>query len=179
MRRCGKRYSGEEEALRSKRGLTGLYEAVRCRSGCGGVHLKKRQPQKVTGFSAAVKLQIRTRAGNGDPAAACCEACAVFLGEHGGQVQHIYARQAGGSLEWLYRSAANGALLCGTVYTGDHGLCEDRDPHMEAMGFWRRRNGQEKPGDYPIMLHGEFGGVQVYLTPDGGYSLQAPRAGAA
>lgn len=135
--------------------------------------------QRDTGFPAAVKLAIRTRAGNGDPDQAACEACGIWLGRYGGQIQHIYARGSGGSSLWLYRSAANGALLCGTRYTGDHGLCEDRDPDMEAMGFWRRRNGLEKPGDYPIMLHGQGGGVLVWLTPDGGYALKAPADGAA
>lgn len=43
----------------------------------------------------------------------------------------------------------------------------------------RKRNGKEKPGDYPVMLHGkDGGGVQVYLTPAGTYSLRAPEAAA-
>lgn len=130
-----------------------------------------RKAPRNTGFSPEVKLLIRTRAGNGDPENACCEACAMSLGEDGGQIQHIYARQIGGSKRWLYRSAANGALLCGTPESGDHGLCEARDAHMYEMGFWRKRNGREKPGDYPIMLHGGGG---VWLTPGGGYAFTAP-----
>jgi len=122
-------------------------------------------------FTPAVRLLIRTRAGNGDPSQARCEACGMFLGERGGQFQHIYARGAGGCALWLFRSAANGTLLHGTSYTGCHGLCEDRDPRMEAMGFWRRRNGLEKPGDYPITLHGLTGGTARFLLAvDGGYS---------
>lgn len=151
-----------EKGLRRGKGL-------RAASGPGA-----REPGRDTGFPPAVRLAIRTRAGNGDPGNAACEACAVWLGENGGQIQHIYARGIGGSALWLYSSAANGALLCGTRYTGCHGLCEDRDEHMEAMGFWRRRNGQEKPGDYPVMLHGEGGGVAAYLTPGGTYSFQPP-----
>jgi hypothetical protein len=48
---------------------------------------------------------------------------------------------------------------------------------MHAQGFWLEQH--EHPADVSIMLHGEFGGARVYLTPEGGYSLQAPRAGAA
>lgn len=102
----------------------------------------------------------------------------MWLGEDGGQIQHIYARGNGGTRNPLYSSAANGALLCGTRYTGCHYLCEDRghplNAHMREMGFWRRRNGREKPGDYPVMLHGSGGGVPVWLTPGGGYAFTAP-----
>lgn len=134
-----------------------------------------RKPVRDTGFSAATKLLIRTRAGNGDPEKAMCEACGViWLGLHGGQIQHIYARGQGGSKVWLYSSAANGAALCGTPYTGCHGLCEDRNAGMNEAGFWRRRNRREKPGDYPVMLHGIQGGVVVWLRPDGSYGFTAP-----
>lgn len=135
---------------------------------------RARKPPKDTGFSDATRLLIRTRAGNGDPEEAACEACAIWLGLDGGQIQHIYARGQGGSRRWLYNSAANGALLCGTRYTGCHQLCEDRDPHMNEAGFWRRRNAREKPGDYPVMLHGKDGGITVWLAPDGGYSFKPP-----
>lgn len=142
-----------------------------------------RKPRRDTGFSPATKLLIRARAGNGNPEEALCEACGIHLGRQGGQIQHIYARQAGGTKVWLYQSAANAALLCGTRYTGCHGVCENRahpdNRHMQEMGFWRKRNGTEKPGDYPVMLHGKGGcGVQVYLTPAGTYSLRAPEEAA-
>jgi hypothetical protein len=141
---------------------------------------RPRKAPRDTGFPPAVKLLIRARAGNGDPEAAMCEACGIHLGLHGGQIQHIYARGKGGTRDPLYSTAANGALLCGTRYTGCHGLCEDReDRHMNEMGFWRKRNGQEKPGDYPIMLHGRGGGVTVWLTAGGAYAFEAPEAGAA
>ena len=139
-----------------------------------------RKPRRNTGFSAETKLLIRTRAGNGNPEQAMCESCGIHLGLHGGQVQHIYARSAGGTKVWLYQSAANGALQCGTPQTGCHGLSESRDPHMFEMGFWRKRNGKEKPGDYPIMLHGQGGGgVRVYLRPAGTYAFRAPEREAA
>jgi hypothetical protein len=136
---------------------------------------KPQSAPRDTGFPAEVKLLIRTRAGNGDPEQARCEACNVWLGLHGGQIQHIYARGKGGTSDPLYNSAANGAALCGTSETGDHGLCEDRDPHMNEMGFWRKRNGKERPGDYPIMLHGQGGGRLAWLTPEGDYADAPPR----
>ncbi len=137
-----------------------------------------RKAPRDTGFPAKVKLLIRTRAGNGNPENACCEACAMWLGEDGGQIQHIYARGKGGTRNPLYSTTANGCLLCGTRYTGCHYLCEDRahplNAHMNAMGFWRLRNGREKPGDYPIMLHGQQGGTTVWLDTAGGYAATAP-----
>lgn len=145
----------------------------------GTVRPAGRKAPRDTGFPAAVRLLIRTRAGNGDPQNARCEACGVWLGEHGGQIQHIYARGAGGSAGRLYRSAANGCLLCGTSATGCHGLCENRDPHMFEKGFWRRRNGQEQPGGYPVTLHGHGGGTIAWLTPGGRYAAAAPGEGAA
>lgn len=44
-----------------------------------------------------------------------------------------------------------------------------RSEHMRAMGFWR------KSSDPPsaIMLHGQDGGISVWLTADGGYSVAA------
>ena len=85
-----------------------------------------------------MKLQCRTRAGNGDPGQARCECCGCFLGRDGGQVQHRLARGSGGSSNPLVRSLANAALLCGTSVTPScHGDAESRDPKrdMEAKGF--------------------------------------------
>ena len=65
-------------------------------------------------FSQKVKLQCRTRAGNGCADDARCECCGCFLGRYGGQVQHRLARGAGGSSDPLVRSLANAALMCGT-----------------------------------------------------------------
>jgi hypothetical protein len=140
-----------------------------------GAASQPRKPARDTGFPPRAKLLIRTRAGNGDPGNACCEACGTWCGEHGGQIQHIYARGKGGTTDPLYSSAANGALICGTPSSGCHGLCENRDPHMNEAGFWRERNGKEKPGDYPVMLHSQHGsGMTVWLLPDGTYGYEAP-----
>jgi hypothetical protein len=112
-----------------------------------------------TGFTPAQKLLIRTRAGNGDPAQARCEATGVFLGEHGGEIQHIQARGMGGSR--LRNNVANGVLLACAV----HRLAEARDEHLHEQGFWRYSH--EVPG--PIMLHGQNGGVLAWLDDEGRY----------
>ena len=131
-----------------------------------------------TGFSPGVKLDTRTRAGNGDPEQACCEACAIWLGLYGGQVQHIVARLAGGrgpKAPWWINHIVNAALLCGTPFTGDHGRCEKRDPAMgeDGMGFWLPSTAD--PSVTPFMLHGR---LRAWRTVGGGYQDYAP-AGAA
>lgn len=124
----------------------------------------RRRPSSQTGFSPAVKLLIRTRAGQGDPENACCEACGRWLGRYGGQCQHIQARQMGGSRH--RNTASNGVLLCGTPQSLCHGLCESRDEGMHAAGFWLRSD--EDP--QPVMLHDSSGGgVTVRLDDLGNY----------
>lgn len=130
----------------------------------------KRRP--VTGFSAETKLAIRTRAGNGDPTQARCEATGVFLGEHGGEFQHRRARGRGGSRNPVTNSAANGVLLAGPV----HALAEARDPDLHAQGFWLWS--WQDPEAEPVMLHGADGGITVWLTDDGEYAYQRPEAAA-
>ena len=125
-------------------------------------------------FSAQVRLDVRTRAGRGDPEQACCEACAVWLGAHGGQIQHRLGRKMGGSKRPVIRSAANAALLCGTPQSGCHGLCESRDPAYHAGGFWLDE-GQD-PAVEPILLASDFGVLTVWLAPEGWYLSQAPEA---
>jgi hypothetical protein len=155
-RRVGltRRLTGEEPCRKAARLLQAAREP----------HRAKRD----TGFPRAVKLAVRGRAGHR------CEACAVPCPPGFGNIQHRWPRKMGGSRATIISSIMNAVLLCGTPVTGDHGLCETRDPHMNAMGFWLRR--WEHPALTPIMLHGESGGVLVWLTPDGGYS-QAPPEG--
>lgn len=118
-----------------------------------------RRPRRDTGFSLAVKLLIRTRAGNGDPDQARCEATGAWLGRHGGEFQHIRARGMGGSRQ--RNNVGNGVLLSPEA----HRLAESRDPGMHAMGFWLFSH--ESP--QPVMLHGLQGGVLVGLDDEGHY----------
>ena len=129
---------------------------------------KPRKAPRETGFPAAVKKAVRERAGHR------CEACGVPLPSGFGNVQHRVARKMGGRRTPLHNSVVNGVLLCGTTATGDHGLAEARDPHMHEAGFWLEEH--QNPLEEPILLHGEFGGVRKWLTPDGGYSDYSPIA---
>ena len=124
-----------------------------------------RAARKGTGFPRAVKLAVRKRAGNGEIDDAACEACGIWLGRYGGQVQHIVARGRGGSR--LRDVITNAALLCGSsLDLGTcHGKCEARDPHYREMGFWRKSSDEPSP----VMLHGSQGGVTVWLNDLGHY----------
>jgi hypothetical protein len=129
----------------------------------------QRRTPRDTGFSPKVKLQVRTRAGNGDPHEACCECCGIWLGRYGGQVQHIVARGMGGTSNPVLGTAANAALLCGTAQSGDHGLAESRDAEMGAKGFWLPQG--TDPRTVPMKL---WSGAEVWRSEDGRYVTEAP-----
>lgn len=119
-------------------------------------------------FSPVVRLMIRTRAGDGSAENACCEACLIWLGDHGGQMQHIKARGAGGSRDPQLGSPVGGALLCGTPESGCHGLCEARNPGMHAAGFWIKF--AEVLGAKPIRVGWRTGTwTPRWLLADGSY----------
>lgn len=126
-----------------------------------------RKPQAPTGFSQAVKALIRKRAQGH------CEACGIYVGE-GGQCQHIVARGTGGTSDPVIDSVVNGALLCGTPFTGCHGLCEARNPRMEAEGFWLKHGND--PAAEPFLWHAPEGGSGhlLWRTADGEYSDLPP-----
>lgn len=121
-----------------------------------------------TGFSAAVKLAVRTRAGDGDPEQALAECCGIWLGRYGGEIQHIIARGSGGTSRPGISSIRNAALMC----RPDHALAENRDPELYERGFWRCN--AEEVGAAPLMLHGRDGGFTRWLTEDGGYGTTPP-----
>jgi hypothetical protein len=154
-----------------------------------------RRPANATGsllapppseFTPKVKLLVRKRAGRGDIFEALCEACGGWLGEKGGEFQHIVARGMGGCRLVAVNSCAGAALLCGcaALGTGCHGLAEARDPHMREMGFWLPQG--TDPRLEPMMLHGAGGGgLVVWRAQDGigtdgtGYLYQRPEVLAA
>ena len=138
----------------------------------------QRRSRRDTGFSPAVKIQVRTRAGNGCADDARCECCGCFLGRYGGQVQHLVARGMGGTSNPVLKTAANAALLCGTAQSGDHGLAESRDREMGAKGFWLPQG--TDPRAVPMMLASEHGsGVSVWRSEDGHYLFEEPEVRAA
>jgi 5-methylcytosine-specific restriction enzyme A len=122
-----------------------------------------------TGFSPAVRLGCRTRAGAGDPEQARCEAHGGFLGLHGGEIQHRRARGRGGSRDPLTASVANAALLCRPC----HDLAEARDPGMgpDGAGFWIWS--WQSPLEVPVLLAAADGSFRAWFTADGGYSTSA------
>lgn len=148
--------------------------------GAKGKSAATRRTRPETGFSRAVKLAVRTRAGSGDPDQARCECCGIWLGRYGGQVQHIVARGMGGTSNPVLSTAANGALLAGTAQSGCHGLAESRDLGMKRKGFWLPQG--TDPRMVPMVL---WSGRRVYravdgLGPDGtGYLTGAPQEVAA
>jgi hypothetical protein len=143
-----------------------------------GVPKPKSAARRETGFSRAVKLAVRTRAGNGEIENAACEHCGIWLGRYGGQVQHLVARGMGGTSDPVLGTAANGALLCGTAQSGDHGLAESRDREIGARGFWLPQG--TDPRMVPMMLGSEHGsGVLVWRSEDGRYLFEAPEVSAA
>jgi len=121
-------------------------------------------------FPAKVKLQCRTRAGNGDPDVARCEATGVWLGRYGGEIQHRDARGMGGTSDPAAGSIVNAVLLSKEA----HRLAESRDAQMNEEGFWLR-NGQD-PALTPILLHSEHGsGITAWLGNDGEYHFDGPQ----
>ena len=138
-----------------------------------------------TGFSRAVKLTVRKRAGNGDLDEACCEACGRWLGRHQGEVQHRASRGSGGCKDQVINGPANAVLLCGhgaaPIRSGCHGSCEDRDEHMGmgAGGFWIKHGTTPEydPRNVPIKPHGS--GKPAWLTEAGGYRYEEPDGSAA
>ena len=180
VRRFSQPYATPAEAWASKAG--GL-PGAEVRPFMGGWRVVKppkpaprRRPRRDTGFSARTRLQCRTRAGNGDPDQARCEATGVWLGRYGGEIQHREARGMGGSSDPARNSLVNAVLLS----TGAHRLAESRDRGMNEGGFWLR-SGQD-PARTPIRLHSEHGpGITVWLAPDGigdtgtGYLYSCPR----
>jgi hypothetical protein len=124
-----------------------------------------------TGFSAAVKLGTRKRAGGGDPDEACCEPCGRWLGRYGGQVHHRQNRQMGGSK--LRNGIQNAGLLCGTPASLCHGDATLGTEAMKDTG-WVLRSGTD-PASTAVTLHD---GRRVLLGADGQYKT-APAEGVA
>jgi len=124
-------------------------------------------PKPPLGFSAAVKLAVRTRSGGGDPYEAVCEACGAWLGLDGGQFQHIVARGMGGNGDPVINGAANAALLDGTPQSGCHGAAEAGEEEMR--GFWLPFGAD--PRTEPMRLHD---GRLVWRSQDGRYLDEPP-----
>ena len=190
MRRCGKQYGTREAAEASPRGKRPGARAEKCRQrDCGAWHVKS-PPVSVdapvrlvravaeTGFSRAVKLAARTRAGGGDPDEAACEYCGAWLGRYGGEIQHRLARGAGGSKSAVVNGITNAAVLC----REHHALAERRDEGMRVRGWWiRSGKGPDCDPRFVPVLSRTAGGDSGprWLTGAGGVTDADPREEAA
>lgn len=133
------------------------------------------EPATHTGFSAEVKLLIRTRAGHGNADIAMCESCGTHVGRHTGEVLRIVTRGASTTPRRVMDSAANGALLCGSAadWNGCYGAAMRRDPEMERKGFVV--HGQQDPRLEPMMLPDpDRPGPYVWRSQDGRYLARKP-----
>lgn len=198
MRRCGKQFPSREAALASRGGRRPDREVPEGVCRCGGFHVRAkktvvspvaapaRRPRKTgaatglpkppSGFTSRVRLIVRTRAGQGDPAQARCEACGKRLGRRGGQMQHRDARGIGGTRDRVLNGPANAALLCGTPQSGCHGRCEKRDKRMLAAGWWiPSGNGPDYDPRYALVqLWTPDGPAEKWLGEDGSYLDTSP-----
>lgn len=129
---------------------------------------KTLRPGSGTGFSPAVKRAVRLRAGYR------CENCGLWLGEHGGQVHHRLNRKMGGRGNGsVVNTVVAASLLCGTPFTGCHGLATRLDAAMKANGFVLTEN--QNPADVPLNVLTAGGGrVLKWPTPEGDYSDVPP-----
>lgn len=88
-------------------------------------------------------------------------------------LQHRKRRSQDGT-----NSATNLLTVLGDGTTGCHARIDSRiDPHDEARGY-TVRSGQD-PALVPVMLHGNDGGVTVWLGASGEYLFEPPEAGEA
>jgi hypothetical protein len=190
MRPCGKPYESEEAARMSKRGQQAGARPERCRDrACGMWHVKAQPgssapglvtPRRETGFSYRVRLQVRTRAGNGEIEQASCESCGIWLGRYLGQVHHRLGRQAGGCKLAVVGCSANGLLLCGDPFTGCHGLATAFDERMLHAAFVLEHGNDpmvHDPRYVSVMWHALAGsGVTLWLGANGetDYLLACP-----
>jgi len=143
--------------------------------------VRPRPSHPETGFLQAVKLKIRTRAGNGDIDQAACENCGRWLGRYGGEIQHRLARGSGGSRSRVVNGVSNGALLCGNRYEGCHKKAEDRDDDMRIRGWWIRsgKGPDHDPRFIPVVSRTADGDLSPrWFTADGGVTETDPRGAA-
>jgi hypothetical protein len=170
MRRCGKPYATEEEALRSKAGQRPGAEVTSCR--CGKVHLA---------FPAAPRADGKPRAsvsGNTIPGRVCkqvdkrdgrqCVKCGSHRGVHR---HHRRLKGQGGDLRPHTDCACNLVLLCSVCHYWAHVL--DR-PAAEPEGLILPRSTVE-PWKHGVMVHGEAeadanSGMTRWPTCEGEYA---------
>jgi 5-methylcytosine-specific restriction endonuclease McrA len=173
---CGtRRFASEIAAEKAvERGAEGVPTA---HPACGGWHLDEAKPATTlhpgrdTGPDRLTREAVYERDGR------CCVCCGRSVTGQPHSIGHRLNRSQGGSNE---TSNLLTFLGLGNGLTGedDHHYRIDRrtDPHDEARGY-SVRSGTD-PATVPVMIHGEQGGVLVYLTDDAAYSLTVPERAA-
>jgi len=192
---CGKtRYTDE---LAAKLALADIARPDRAREGdekraykcpfCQGWHLTSqprrpvpherktagaRKAPKNTGPSGRVRALVLQRDSYS------CVCCGQSITGRPHSVGHRKRRSQGGTNEMTNLLTFLG--LGSGMFPDDHHFRIDsrKNPHDEAQGYTVRSH--EDPALVPVMLHSEHGsGGLVWLTESGGYSTEAPEAGAA
>lgn len=166
IRSCGKQYRSEEEALSSKRGLTGEYLANDCPA-CGAVHLERKTASRDTGPEASARPIVLERDGH------ACVSCGKPVGRPGQwwSIQHRLARGQGGGNE-----LSNLIALCGSATSpGCHRRCEDREQEMNDRGYWLRSD--QDPHLVGVLYLSASGGsgFTAWLEDDGSLLFEPPQ----
>lgn len=152
-----------------------LLEVIR---GLAGLAPREEVAAGEAGFPQRVQLLVRSRAGTCDPDMARCEACGVWLGRYGGQVQARLAHRRTDGKDLVISGTANAALLCGNRLLGCCSKVQARDQEMEARGWFIREGGTagHDPRYVPVMLFNpdSSSGVRMWLREGGTYSTEPP-----
>lgn len=175
MRRCGRAYADEAEALRSKAGQRPGAEVTSCR--CGMVHLvfppapkadgKPRKPVHGNTIPGRVCTQVDERDGRQ------CVKCGTHRNLHR---HHRRVKGHGGDTRPHTDCACNLVLLCSACHYWAHVL--DR-PAAEAEGLILPRSAPE-PWRHGVMVHSEAdSGATRWPLCDGSYAGAPPESVAA
>lgn len=180
MRRCGKPYASEAEAMNSKRGRGGGFRAERCPL-CPDWHLRRipmgtRTVKPSVARSGDVDQKTReavyTRDGR------MCVCCGTPIDGRPHSVGHRKRRSQGGKHVMPNLLTFLGPGSNPLDPDDHHARIDSRiDPHDEAKGYTVRR--KDDPALIGVMYASEHGsGITMYLDDEGGLSPDAP-AGAA
>jgi 5-methylcytosine-specific restriction endonuclease McrA len=165
MRPCGRRFGSEAEALASKRGQSGSYQAAQCRdSRCGGVHLIRiratagvtAKPPADTGPDRKTRAAVLIR--DGYACVRCGQPCGPGIGSY--SLQHRVARGVGGG-----NGMSNLILLCGSATTGCHAVAEARHRDDNAAGWWLES--WQDPRAEGVLYACRDGGICRWLDDEG------------
>ncbi len=170
LRRCGRQYASEEEALRSKAGQKPGAEVTSCR--CGKYHLTfppeprgDGKPQaSVSGNTIPPKVCRQVDKRDGRRCVNCASAGSVHR-------HHRRIKGHGGDTRPCTDCACNIITLCAMCHFWAHVLDVLA---ARARGLIISRS-EIQPRTQPVMVHTEDdSGITAWLTDDGAYVFEAP-----